>query len=39
VVFAEKSLRDRFDKGMAAIRKSGSYGRIVRAYDRAEYVK
>jgi len=39
VVFVGKSLRDLFDKGMAAIRKSGSFGRIVRAYDRAEFIK
>jgi polar amino acid transport system substrate-binding protein len=39
VVFVEKSRCDCFDKGLAAIRESGSYDRIVRAYDRAEYIK
>ncbi|OIQ49201.1 Bacterial extracellular solute-binding protein, family 3 [Pseudodesulfovibrio hydrargyri] len=39
VVFVRKSLCDDFDRGMAAIRESGSFDRIVRAYDRAEYVK
>jgi polar amino acid transport system substrate-binding protein len=39
VVFIEKSLCEDFDKGLAAIRESGSYDRIVQAYDRAEYIK
>ncbi|MEZ7197437.1 substrate-binding periplasmic protein [Pseudodesulfovibrio karagichevae] len=39
VVFGEKALRDRFDKGLESIRESGRYDRIVRAYDRAEYIK
>jgi polar amino acid transport system substrate-binding protein len=39
VVFAEKSLCADFDRGMIAIRESGSFDRIVRAYDRAEFVK
>jgi polar amino acid transport system substrate-binding protein len=39
VVFVEKSMRDLFNQGMAAIRASGSYDRIVRAYDLAEFIK
>lgn len=39
VVFVEKSLRDGFDKGLRAIRENGGYDRIIRTYDRAEYVK
>jgi polar amino acid transport system substrate-binding protein len=37
--FTDRSLRDAFDRGLAAIRESGSFGRIVRAYDRAEFIK
>lgn len=36
VAFADKSLRERFDQGLAAIRANGEYERIVQTYDRAE---
>ncbi|WP_319583403.1 transporter substrate-binding domain-containing protein [uncultured Pseudodesulfovibrio sp.] len=39
VVFARKPLCDKFDNGLTAIRRSGSFDRIVRAYDRAEFIK
>ena len=39
VVFVEESLCGEFDKGMAALRESGSFDRIVRAYDGAEFIK
>ncbi|XXJ20970.1 substrate-binding periplasmic protein [Desulfovibrio caledoniensis] len=39
VVFVDKPLCGEFDTGMAAIRESGSFQRIVRAYGRAEFVK
>ena len=37
--FVRESLRDRFNKGLEAIRESGEYDRIVRSYDRAEFLR
>jgi polar amino acid transport system substrate-binding protein len=39
VVFVDKPLCGEFDTSMAAIRESGSFQRIVRAYGRADFVK